>query len=124
MTTTYLGSRPDCAGEGCNRPVGWSSTPRPRDGTASAWVGRATRTSPTWTSPALHAEASTRLGWAGAQIELPPGAYETLLPPGPVADLMIYLYWTANARDAEEGHNAFAAGEAGPRSASGSRRCR
>ena len=45
------------------------------------------------------------------QIELPPGAYEMLLPPGPVADLLIYLYWTANARNAEEGRNVFAAGE-------------
>ena len=39
------------------------------------------------------------------------GAYEVLLPPGPVADLMIYMYWTANARDAEEGRNVFSAGE-------------
>jgi predicted Zn-dependent protease len=61
--------------------------------------------------PAAYAEASTRLDWAKVQVELPPGAYEVLLPPGPVADLLIYTYWTANARNAEEGRNVFAAGE-------------
>jgi predicted Zn-dependent protease len=44
-------------------------------------------------------------------VNLPPGRYETLLPPGAVADLMIYAYWTANARDAEEGRNVYAAGD-------------
>ena len=34
-----------------------------------------------------------------------------MLPPSAVADLLIYTYWTANARDAEEGRNVFAAGD-------------
>ena len=85
-------------GAACNRPAGWSSTRRPRTGPRRPGSGAATRTSPTSTSTALYAEASTRLGWAEVRIELPPGAYETLLPPGPVADLMIYTYWTASAR--------------------------
>ena len=59
----------------------------------------------------LYAEVSTRLGWARRTVELPPGRYETLLPPGAVADLMVYACWTANARDAEDGSNVFASGE-------------
>ena len=56
-----------------------------------------------------------RLEWARNQIELPAGRYETILPPSAVADLMIYAYWTASARDAEEGRNVFSrsAGGAG-----------
>jgi len=41
-------------------------------------------------------------------VELPAGRYETLLPPSAVSDLMIYLYWTMEARDADEGRNVFA----------------
>ena len=37
---------------------------------------------------------------------------------------MIYAYWTASARDAEEGRSVFAGGDGRPASASGSRRCR
>ena len=51
--------------------------------------------------------AAARLGRA-SRIDLPAGRYETILPPGTVADLMIYAYWTASARDAEEGRNVFA----------------
>jgi predicted Zn-dependent protease len=53
----------------------------------------------------------TRLDWARNQLELPAGRYETLLPPGAIADLLIYAYWTASARDAEEGRNVFAASD-------------
>jgi predicted Zn-dependent protease len=51
------------------------------------------------------------LGWAKRRVDLPPGRYETLLPSGAIADLMIYAYWTANARDAEEGRNVYATGD-------------
>ena len=58
----------------------------------------------------LYAELVTRLGWAATSLELPAGRYETLIPPRAMADLMIYAYWTASARDAEEGRNVFGAG--------------
>ncbi len=49
-----------------------------------------------------------RLDWAATQLDLPAGRYETIMPPSTIADLMIYAYWTASARDAEEGRNVFA----------------
>jgi predicted Zn-dependent protease len=82
-----------------------------RDLTASAWAGAQTRD---WTDidvEAMVADLGTRLDWSATRIDLPAGRYETLLPPSAVADLMIYLYWTATARDAEEGRSVFAAGE-------------
>src|SRR5262249_29692366 len=39
--------------------------------------------------------------------ELPAGRYETLLPPTAVADLLIYLLWSASGRDAAEGRTVF-----------------
>jgi len=51
---------------------------------------------------------NTRLDWAATTHDLPPGRYETILPPTAVADLMLDAYWTASARDAEEGRNVYA----------------
>jgi predicted Zn-dependent protease len=82
-----------------------------RDLTSSAWAGAQTRD---WTDvdvEAMAADLGTRLGWSATRIDLPAGRYETLLPPTAVADLMIYLYGTATARDAEEGRSVFAAGD-------------
>jgi predicted Zn-dependent protease len=79
------------------------------DLTRSAWVGVQTQDFSDVDVAALDDELTKRLGWAANQINLPAGRYETLLPPTAVADLMIYTYWTASARDAEEGRNVFAA---------------
>ncbi|HZZ97098.1 MAG TPA: metallopeptidase TldD-related protein [Jatrophihabitantaceae bacterium] len=57
---------------------------------------------------ALAGSLDQRLDWAASKIDLPAGRYETLLPPTCVADLNIYAYLTASARDAEEGRSVFA----------------
>jgi predicted Zn-dependent protease len=57
---------------------------------------------------ALVGSVEQRLDWAARRIELPAGRYETIMPPSTVADLLIYAYWTASARDAEEGRNVYA----------------
>ncbi|MFE4216452.1 metallopeptidase TldD-related protein [Streptomyces sp. NPDC056844] len=77
------------------------------DRTRSAWAGRATRDFKDVDPGALDAELAQRLGWAERRIELPAGRYETLLPPTAVADLLIYQYWSAGARDAAEGRTVF-----------------
>lgn len=73
----------------------------------SAWTGVATRDFSDVDVAALDASLARRLEWAKNRIDLPAGRYETLLPPTAVADLMIYLYWTAGARDAMEGRTVF-----------------
>lgn len=55
------------------------------------------------------------LGWATRELELPPGRYETLLPPAAVADLMVFAYGRIGARDAHDGRNVFAAAGGGDR---------
>jgi len=73
----------------------------------SAWGGAQTRDFADVDVVALAAGLSQRLDWQKRKIDLPAGRYETLLPPTAVADLMIYLYWTASARDAADGRTVF-----------------
>ncbi|WP_121703215.1 metallopeptidase TldD-related protein [Streptomyces sp. BBFR25] len=77
------------------------------DRTRSAWAGHATRDFKDVDPAALDAELAVRLGWAERRVDLPAGRYETLLPPTAVADLLIYLYWSASGRDAVEGRTVF-----------------
>jgi predicted Zn-dependent protease len=111
MTTAYLGTSSGLRRRGVQPTGRFEFNAKTADLGASAWVGAATRDFTDVDVAGLHAELTTRLGWADKKISLPPGRYETLLPPGAVADLMVYLHWTAGARDAEEGRNAFSAGE-------------
>ncbi|HEX4788158.1 MAG TPA: metallopeptidase TldD-related protein [Actinospica sp.] len=75
----------------------------------SAWGGAQTRDFADVDVTGLAAGLGQRLDWQKRRIELPAGRYETLLPPTAVADLMIYLYWTASARDAADGRTVFSA---------------
>ena len=81
----------------------------------SAWVGRSTRDFADIDIAALDAELAERLGWAARSVELPPGRYETILPPTSVADLMFYLYVSAGARDADDGRTVFSKAGGGTR---------
>jgi predicted Zn-dependent protease len=74
----------------------------------SAWAGVHTRDFNDVDVQAMAEDLHTRLDWARNRIDLPAGRYETILPPSALADLMVYAYWTASARDAEEGRNVFA----------------
>lgn len=73
----------------------------------STWGGVATETFADVDVAALDAQVAERLRWAERRIDLPAGRYPTLVPPSAVADLMIYLYWSAGARDAYEGRTVF-----------------
>jgi predicted Zn-dependent protease len=93
------------------------------DLSASAWAGAATRDFRDVDPAALEEQLSQRLGWAERRIDLPAGRYETLLPPSALADLMIYLTWSAGGRDAAEGRTVFsrAGGAAGAKTRLGER---
>ena len=85
------------------------------DMTRSAWAGTATRDFTDVDVAALDAGLATRLEWAKRRIDLPAGRYETLLPPTAVSDLMVYMYWSAGARDAAEGRTVFSKAGGGTR---------
>jgi predicted Zn-dependent protease len=111
VETTYLGSSTGLRRRGVQPTGRLELNAKTADRQASAWLGRTTRDFLDVDVAESAEELATRLSWANTKVDLPPGRYETLLPPGAVADLMIYAYWTANARDAEEGRNVFAAGD-------------
>ncbi|MGR8011329.1 metallopeptidase TldD-related protein [Streptomyces hypolithicus] len=77
------------------------------DRTRSAWAGYSTRDFRDVDPAAVDAALAKRLGWAERRVDLPAGRYETLLPPTAVADLLIYQFWSAAARDATEGRTVF-----------------
>ena len=110
VETVHLGSTTGLRRRGVARSGRFELNGKSVDLTRSAWVGQATQTFTDVDVADLYARLGLQLDWARHRIELPPGRYETLLPPGAVADLLIYTYWTANARDAEQGRNVFAAG--------------
>ena len=89
----------------------------------SVWAGTGTRDFRDVSVPDLAADVARKMAWSQRRVELPAGRYETPLPPSAVSDLMIYLYWTMEARDADEGRNVFAKPGGGTASASGWRTC-
>jgi predicted Zn-dependent protease len=85
------------------------------DMTRSAWAGVATRDFTDVDIAGLDAGLSQRLDWARRSVSLPAGRYETLLPPTAVSDLMVYLYWSAGAKDAADGRTVFSKAGGGTR---------
>jgi predicted Zn-dependent protease len=85
------------------------------DGARSAYVGQATVDFSDVDVAGLDAELARRLGWAERTVSLPAGRYETILPPTAVADLLIYLYLSGVARDADEGRTVFSKAGGGTR---------
>ena len=127
LHTTYLGTS-----------TGAAAAPRPADrhassSTASPPTGPARPGSGTG-HPGLHATSTSPRStpsWPGgsagpsAGSSCRPGRYETLLPPTAVADLMIYLYWSAGGpRRRTRAARSSAGRAAAPGSASSSPSCR
>ncbi|MFG2001312.1 metallopeptidase TldD-related protein [Spirillospora sp. NPDC048911] len=86
-----------------------------KGGGGSAWAGVGTRDFTDVDVPGLTGDLARRLDWGRRRVDLPAGRYETILPPSAVADLMIYLYWSASAQDAHDGRTVFSAPGGGTR---------
>jgi predicted Zn-dependent protease len=108
MATTYLGSSTGLRLRH-DQPSGRVElNGKSPDFSRSVWAGVGTRDFRDVSVADLAADVERKMGWSKRRVELPAGRYETLLPPSAVSDLMIYLYWTMEARDADEGRNVFA----------------
>jgi predicted Zn-dependent protease len=108
MTSTYLGSSTGLRLRH-DQPTGLVEiNAKSPDFARSAWAGAATRDFADVDVSGMHADLATRLEWATRRIDLPAGRYDTLLPPSAVADMLVYLYWSAGARDAHDGRTVFA----------------
>ena len=107
VTTTYLGSSTGLRRRHVQPTGHVGITAKDKQLSRSAWVGAATRDFGDVDPLALDDQLASRLSWADRQLDLPAGRYDTILPPTAVADLMIYAYWSAAARDAHEGQSVF-----------------
>ena len=107
VTTTYLGSTTGLRLRHVQPTGHYGCTGKPTDLTGSAWVGGATRDFSDVDPLAMDRELAQRLSWARRTVQLPAGRYDTILPPAAVADLMIYAYWSASARQAHDGQSVF-----------------
>jgi predicted Zn-dependent protease len=117
MVTTYLASSTGLRLRH-DQPTGkLELNAKSPDFVRSAWGGVPTRDFADVDVVALAAQLSRRLEWQKRKIDLPAGRYDTVLPATAVADFMIYLYWTAAARDAADGRTVFSA----PGTASGTK---
>jgi predicted Zn-dependent protease len=107
VTSTFLGSSTGLRRRQ-DQPAGrFEITAKSADWSRSTWAGRAGRDFGGVDLAEVDTELRTRLGWAERRVDQPAGRYDTILPPGAVADLMVYLYWTAAARDALDGRTVF-----------------
>jgi predicted Zn-dependent protease len=107
MTSTFLGTSSGLRLRH-DQPTGKAElNAKSADPPASVWAGQATRNFTDVDVPALSAEVSQRLDWSRRRADLPAGRYETLLAPGAVADLFIYLCLSTGAKDALDGRTVF-----------------
>jgi predicted Zn-dependent protease len=108
MATTYLGTSTGLRLRH-DQPTGRVElNGKSPDFARSVWAGQGTRDFRDVSIADLAADVERKMRWSQRRVELPAGRYETLLPPSAVSDLMIYMYWTMEARDADEGRNVFA----------------
>lgn len=115
LTTTYLGTSTGIRLRHAQPSGKVEINAKSADLARSAWAGVGTRDFTGVDVAALDADLARRLEWARRRVELPAGRYETLLPPGAMADLMFYLYASAGARDAAEGRTVFSRSGGGTR---------
>jgi predicted Zn-dependent protease len=107
ITSTYLGTSTGLRLRH-DQPTGrLELNAKSADLARSAWAGIGTRDFSDVDATAMEADLAQRLGWASRMVSLPAGRYETIVPPTAVADLLIYLYRSAGARDALEGRTIF-----------------
>ena len=107
MSTTYLGSSTGLRLRHVQPTGHYGCTAKDAGLTDSAWVGGATRDFRDVDATRMAAELTTRLGWGTRRVEVPPGRYDTVLPPTTVADLLIEAYWSAGARTAADGQSIY-----------------
>ena len=107
VTTTYLGSSTGARLRHAQPSGRVEITGKSAGRTRSSWVGAATRDFTDVDPITLDVEIARRLAWAQRRVEVDAGRWTAVLPPSAVADLMIYLYWSAAARPAYEGRTVF-----------------
>jgi predicted Zn-dependent protease len=115
VSSTYLGSSTGLRLRDVQPDGRLELTGRSGDGSRSAWAGAHAERGEDLDVARLEADVAQRLDWSRRRIELPPGRYDTVLPPSAVADLMVDAYWSMGALDAHEGRTVYSRAGGGTR---------
>jgi len=107
IDTTYLGSSTGLRLRHAQPTGRLEMNAKNADWSASSYLGFTLRDPSEADVLAADAELTKRLGWAERSIDLPAGRYEAVLPPTCLADIVIYGYWLAEAKAADEGRSAY-----------------
>ena len=107
IDTTYLGSSTGLRLRHAQPTGRLEMNAKNADWSASSYLGFTLRDPSEADVLAADAELTKRLGWAKRSIDLPAGRYEAVLPPTCLADIVIYGYWLAEAKAADEGRSAY-----------------
>ncbi|WP_240757821.1 metallopeptidase TldD-related protein [Nakamurella flava] len=115
VDTVYLGSSTGLRRRWVQPTGSLELNAKSADLTRSSWAGVSTADFTDVDLTAMDATLTRRLDWARRRVDLPPGRYDTVLPPTAVADFMVYLAWSAGGRPAHEGRSVFSKSGGGTR---------
>lgn len=115
LDTVYLGSSTGLRRRWVQPTGSLELNAKSADLTRSSWSGVSTADFADVDLTAMDASLVRRLDWARRRVDLPPGRYETVLPPTAVADFLVYLAWSAGGRPAHEGRSVFSRSGGGTR---------
>jgi predicted Zn-dependent protease len=105
--TTWVGSKGGIRAR-YDQPAGRvEMTAKSHNRSRSTFEGVATRDFSNVSIASVDAKIRERLQWQANKIDIPAGKYDTVLPANAVGDLVLYMLWSAGARDAFEGRSAF-----------------
>jgi predicted Zn-dependent protease len=107
MTTTYLGTTAGLRLRHDQPAARFELSGKSAERTRSAWAGRSGRHFADMDLTSAPDEVHGGLAAQVTRIDVPPGRQRVVLSPSAAADLLIYLLWSAGARDAVEGRSAF-----------------
>jgi predicted Zn-dependent protease len=115
LTTTWLGSSTGLRRRHVQPTARVDMTAKSHNRTRSTWSGVNAQTLAEVDVVDLYDQLSQRLQWQSRSVQTDPGRCPVILSPSAMADLMVYLYWTADARDAAEGRTVFSRSGGGTR---------
>lgn len=106
MTTTYLGTSAGLRLRHDQPAARFELNAKSADRTRSAWAGRSGRHFAEMDLATTPDEVLGGLAAQARRIDVPAGRQRIILSPSAAADLLVYLLWSAGARDAVEGRSA------------------
>ncbi|MGB8021061.1 MAG: metallopeptidase TldD-related protein [Candidatus Nanopelagicales bacterium] len=115
VTTSYLGTTGGLRLRHVQPTARFELSGKSQGRTRSAWAGRSGRHFDDMDLATTADEVRRGLAAQATRIEVPPGRHTVVLSPSAVADLMVYLVWSAGALDALEGRSAFSRAGGGTR---------